>query len=393
MNKIRIAVVGLGRRSTWAVESLVADPRYQVVALVDTIPAHSNVIARQFKLTDVPQFTRIEDCLESVDLHAVAIFTSDGHHAEVVIPALGAGKYVFVEKPLDITHEKLDAIIAADAKAGGRTFVGFNLRYAPVYEKIHELIQSGAIGDVLTIQADEFYDGGRTYFRRWNRLRSVGGGLWITKSSHDFDLLYWMAGAAPKSIFATASLSYYKPRPGAAMYCRDCQFNNPRDCQDRWIAEDQVPSILELVRATEQAIGQKPDLCLFNSDKDTFDNGIATVDFVNGVRATYTVNVVAGFTNRRMRVSGTRGTLDGDLENATLTLTGRDPTRIEQFNLKAEGGHGGADGFVLSNFANFVAGQPAKIVPPKEAAVAVRMGLAATQSSDTGQVVSMAERV
>lgn len=389
MNKIRIAVVGLGRRSTWAVGSLAADPRFDVVALVDTIPAHSNTVSRLCNLAHVRTFTGIEECLESTDLHAVAVFTPDGNHAQVVIPALKAGKFVFVEKPLDITHDKLDAIIAADARAGGRTFVGFNLRYAPVYEKIHEMIQSGAIGDVLTIQADEFYDGGRTYFRRWNRLRSAGGGLWITKASHDFDLLYWMAGASPKTIYATAALNYYKPRPGAAMYCRDCQFNNPRDCQDRWIPQAQDPSILALVQATEQATGRKPDLCLFNSDKDTFDNGIATVVFDNDVRANYTVNVVAGFSNRRMRISGTRGTLDGDLEYAIVTFTGRDPTHIETFNLAAEGGHGGADGFVLDNFARFVAGQPAKIIPPKEAAIAVRMGLAATLSSDTGAVVAM----
>jgi predicted dehydrogenase len=389
MNKIRIAVVGLGRRSTWAVGWLASDPRFEVVALVDTLSARSNTIAKWFNLADVRTFTGIEECLKSVDLHAIAVFTPDGHHAEVVIPALKAGKFVFVEKPLEITHDKLDQIIAADAQAGGRTFVGFNLRYAPVYEKIHEMIRAGRIGDILTIQADEFYDGGRTYFRRWNRLRSVGGGLWITKSSHDFDLLYWMAGAAPKSIHATASLSYYKPRPDAAMYCRDCRFNNPRDCQDRWLPLVQVPAIVELDRITEQATGHKPDLCLFNSDKDTFDNGIATVEFENDIRATYTVNVVAGFTNRRMRISGTRGTIDGDLENAIVTVTYRDPTRVEQFNLAAEGGHGGADEFVLSNFAQFVAGQPAKIIPPTEAAVAVRMGLAATQSSDTGRIVSM----
>ena len=64
-----------------------------------------------------------------------------------------------------------------------------------------------AVGRVLTVQADEFYDGGRGYFRRWNRLRSEGGGLWLTKASHDFDLLYWLSGrTAPLDLDVHAQL-------------------------------------------------------------------------------------------------------------------------------------------------------------------------------------------
>lgn len=63
----------------------------------------------------------------------------------------------------------------------------------------------------------------------------------------------------------------------------------------------------------QSATGQRPDLCLFNSDGDTFDHGIATVHYENAIYATYTCNVISGFTDRRIRVSGTRGTLDGAL--------------------------------------------------------------------------------
>lgn len=328
----RIAVVGTGSRGAWAVGAIGACRALRLVALVDSTPARSELVAHEHKLHEVPHFEDLRTCLSEVDPHAVAVFTPDGSHADIVIPALDAGKWVFVEKPLEITVERCRAIEACDRRAGGRTFLGLNLRYAPVYVPLRELIDAGVLGRVLTIQADEFYDGGRTYFRRWNRWSSVSGGLWITKACHDFDLLYWMANAEPLTVHATAALTHYLPRAEAALYCRDCAI--AADCADRYDRFAPPGGLTaRLNDATERATGQLPDLCLYNSDKDqgAFDHGAATVHFANGVVATYTLNVVAGFTNRRMRISGTRATVDADLESGELVVRHRDPFRLERF--------------------------------------------------------------
>ena len=396
MFMIRVVVAGVGGRASWSVPTFDQSEDYELVGLVDKVRPVAELTASENGLTGIPIFEDIETCLDELPFDALAVSTPDGAHAEVVVPALREGKHVFVEKPLDITEPQLDAMIAADAEAGGRTFVGFNLRYAPLYVKVRELIQAGVLGRVLTIQADEFYDGGRTYFRRWNRLRQWGGGLWITKACHDFDLLYWLAGAAPVRVYADASLDYYKSRDDATLYCRDCALLD--DCPDRYEAAadpklaDEGGSLgYRLARVREQATGQKPDLCLFNSDKDTFDHGIATVTFANNVVGTYTVNVVAGFTDRRIRIGGTKATVEGHLESPTVRLIHRDPARREELELDlSDGGHGGGDAKILSAFAAFVRGEPVPFVAPEEAAVPVRMGLAATLSSDERRVVTMA---
>lgn len=186
---INVVVTGIGGRGSWAAKKLRAEPGFNLVALCEKNPGKLAFFQQQEGISDLPGFANFADCLTQIDFEAVVVTTPDGHHAEIVLPALAAGKYVFVEKPLEISVEKCRAIIDADAAAGGKTWVGFNLRFAPVYVKIKELIDRGVLGKILTIQADEFYDGGRTYFRRWNRLREVGGGLWITKACHDFDLL------------------------------------------------------------------------------------------------------------------------------------------------------------------------------------------------------------
>jgi predicted dehydrogenase len=134
----------------------------------------------------------------------------------------------------------------------------------------------------------------------------------------------------------------------------------------------------------------RPDLCLYNSDKDTFDHGIATVEFEGGLLATYTCNVVAGFTERRIRVAGTKGLIDGKLGGKELLLTLRDPTRVERIPLKTGGGHGGADDVLFQDFYAFTQGTREPKVRPAEAAVVVSIGLAARHSADTKRRIELA---
>lgn len=391
-DRTRVAVAGIGGRGSWAAKKLAKDDSYDLVALCDINIGKLSYFREKEGFVNTPGYASIAECLKSEELDAVVVTTHDSAHAEVVIPALEAGKYVFVEKPLDVTAEKCRAIVDADEKAGGRTFVGFNLRFAPVYAKIKSLIDGGAIGDVLTIQADEFYDGGRTYFRRWNRLREFGGGLWITKASHDFDLLYWLAGAEPISVYALARLDYYTPRNDATLHCRDCTRRD--SCHDGFYSMKRRRGIegklLSEIAAEHGA--PKPDLCLYNSDKDTFDHGIATVEFERGILATYTCNVVTGFTCRRIRVSGTKGTLDGELGGKSVFLRRRDPPETEEIILAAgSGGHGGADDSLYTHFHDFTKGRREPKVRPSEAMIPVLMGLGATRSGDEGRSVSMSE--
>jgi predicted dehydrogenase len=378
MKKTQVLIVGTGLRAGWFIKAIPKRRDAAIAALCDTVPGKAEDTAKRYGLGDVRIFNSVEKALAGVDCDAVFVLTPDGHHAEVMIPVLKAGKYVYCEKPLEITLPRCRRIMEADRKAGGKTFVGFNLRYAPLYEMVKQRIDAGDIGDVLTIQADEFYDGGRTYFRRWNRLRSEGGGLWITKASHDFDLISWFAGTRPLEAHAVAAKTHYRPKKGAARLCRDCRFQDDCfDCAPRHLRESDRNA--------------PRDMCLYNTESDTFDHGIATIKFERDIFATYTCNVVAGFTDRRIRVSGTKGTLDGNFEGDALWLRKRDPTWLAKISLSRDKrSHGGSDDRILEGFMDFVKGRAAPKCRPSEAALAVAIGLAATRSSDSGRVVKIA---
>ncbi|MHB9108815.1 MAG: Gfo/Idh/MocA family protein [Armatimonadota bacterium] len=396
MQPIRIMIVGCGYRSTWFSRALNDHPAYDLVALVDVLPEVARVLANDIDRSDLPVYAEVEEALDAVDVDAVVVATSDSEHTGPVLAALARGKYVYVEKPLALTLDDCKAMIEADEAAGHRTMVGFNLRFAPLYRHMHRLINEGAVGKVLTIQADEFYYGGRTYFRRWNRLRSFGGGLWITKASHDFDQLYWLAGSLPTRVSACARLTHYVPKPEAGIRCSECAIE--AKCPDSDLRMECAPLFREMQRVREAAGWPPADLCVFNAEKDTFDHGIAQVEFENDTLATYAVNVVSSFTDRRIRVAGEEGILEGRLSKENCFYWKRHEVdsfkEYEEIPLadpKTIGDmHGGGDQRILASFADFVHGNAASAVAPAEAAVAIALGLAATHSSDTGAAIELA---
>jgi predicted dehydrogenase len=383
--KKKLAFIGVGLRTFTFLEGIKkAQNECELVALCDLYPARMQFVIRKYGLHHVRTYTDYRVCMVESGCDAAMIFTPDGAHLEPAVAALRAGLHVFLEKPLEITRERCRTIIETDRAVGGKTYVGFNLRHAPVYRKLRELIEAGVAGGLLTIQADEFYDGGRTYFRRWNRLVAKSGGLWISKASHDFDILQWLAGAKPLSVQAQSALTHYVQKPEAGRYCRECPIE--QDCPDSYTRYKFLyPEINDFLEAAVAEGFPRPDLCLYNSDKDTFDHGMATVRFEGDLLATYTVNVVAGFTNRRIRVSGTKATLDGDLTTQEVVIRHRDPARKERLVVAEDtDGHGGADRFMLPDFLAFTRGERLPPVNTKEALLAVLMGLAARESCERG---------
>jgi len=389
---LRVGIVGLGSRGCYFADLTRAMPhRARVTALHDAYPPRAEA-ARDRYASEATVHDSIGALVNDPAVEAVIALTVDAAHPDVCIPALEAGKHVFCDKPMAITNEACDAVAAAARNAAGVFFLGFNLRHSPVYETAHELVARGDLGTVMTIEACEWYYGGRSYFRRWHRLRGTGGGLWLTKASHDFDLLNWFAGGRPVRVFASASLSHYRPKPEAGERCSDCPIAD--SCPDYWdvaplLAHD--PPDIRLTRRPPDA--PPPDLCLYNSDKETFDNAQALVEYDNDVRASLTVNVVASRSTRKMSVLGTKGSLELDLTKSLVVFTERHTNRQSVWDVShaTRGGHGGADPRQWDDFLEVCRTGRSPRTGVEEGRLAVRVGLAARESADTGRPVSLSD--
>jgi predicted dehydrogenase len=392
MTPVKTAIIGAGARTIAFCNFITENPdKVKLVALIDTNLEKANYLNELYKLKAQISDT-YEDILSSSDIEAVLISTPDHLHVTPAIAALKADKHVYIEKPLATTLEDCDKIIDASEHSTSVCYLGFNMRHSPIHEKICELVRQNKLGKITTIEANEWYYGGKTYFNRWNRFRKFGGGLWLTKACHDFDLITWIAGGRPRNIYAAAALSHYKPIPGAGPRCRDCIIKNT--CPDFYdifkpVEHPYYEKWRQLMLRMPQDGQLAPDICLFNSEKDTFDNGIALIEYENDIRASYTVNVLAARTTRQMRIVGTEGMVEADMETGIVTLTQRHTNAVNVYDIKNEiqGSHGGADDKILSDFFNICRNDGIPRSGLADGRLAVAISLAAQRSSDTGQPI------
>jgi predicted dehydrogenase len=394
MYPVNVAIIGAGARTIAFCKFLAENPQMAKLAvLVDTNTAKAEVLNAHFNC-NAKIAADYNAVINQKHIEAVIISTPDYAHVEPTVAALKAQKHVYLEKPLATTLQDCDTIIEAAKNSRSICYLGFNMRHSSVHEKIYHLVHDGVLGKITTIEANEWYYGGKTYFRRWNRLRKFGGGLWLTKACHDFDLITWIVGGNPSSIYATSSLSHYKPIKDAGPRCRDCALKNTcpdyydiNKPLDNWFDEAWRQIQLKMNQSGDLA----PDICLYNSDKDTFDNGIAVINYDNDIRATYTVNMLAARTTRQMRVVGTRAMVEADMENASITLTCRHTNEVTQFDLtnETQGSHGGADYKILSDFFKVCRNGGTPRSDLTDGRLAVQIALAATQSDDSGLPVKI----
>lgn len=398
---LRLAVAGMGLRGVSMTGSFLSGKfGIEVVALADRIQARAELTRDRYGLS-VPVYDDVETCLDEVAPQALAVYTPDVYHEAPAIAALQRDVHVYCEKPMSTTLAACDRIAEAAGQSKAVFYMGHNMRMSPYFNTIHEIIASGEIGEVLTIEMDEYYHGGRTYFRRWNRLKGIGGGLWITKSCHDFDMMAWLAGAEPVSVYATGDRRHFQPKAGAADRCRDCDLR--WDCDDYQAPRGLLvgdPNSDEQVRFWErwQQLGEGDgylpnDACLYRGDIETLEYGIATVRFESGTCATYTMNCVTTpqLSGRWAMILATRGALRADPLTQTLHVSyrGAKAPRTVDVSRLARGSHGGADQRAVEDFLRACRTGHPPVASCADGRRAVMMGLAAQKSMDDGAVVEL----
>ncbi len=139
-----------------------------------------------------------EALMANPEINAVAIVTRHNSHAALTAQALRAGKHVFVEKPLALTHEELSDVKAAHEESGKHLMVGFNRRFAPQVQTMKHLLTAvkAPKSFVMVMNA------GAIAADHWTQDPAVGGGRVIGEACHYIDLMRFLAGAPIVSVQA-----------------------------------------------------------------------------------------------------------------------------------------------------------------------------------------------
>lgn len=350
----RYAMVGTGHRGTgmWGKDLVTRySSELEFVGLCD-INGKRVEAGRKLIGVDCPTFTNFDEMLAKSKPDLLMVTTVDSTHHEFIINALSKGIDVITEKPMVTEATQAQAILDAEKKYNRKITVAFNYRYSPKHQKMKEILDSGEIGKITSVDFSWYLDvrHGADYFRRWHRLKSKGGSLWVHKATHHFDLVNWWLNADPVEVTAYGALNVYGNNGTfRGVNCRSCEHKSR--CPFYWdINKDQ--RLVKLYPECEDVDGYYRDGCVFRNDCDIYDTMSAIVKYSNGVNMSYSLNAHEPFEGYRIAFNGTKGRMEvRDYERQPWDAEWRTDVSVsinfgerKQVEIpKVEGGHGGGD--------------------------------------------------
>jgi predicted dehydrogenase len=406
--KIKMGIVGAGGRGVNTFGKIFAQQfhnKVEIAALADTNKIRAQA-AREELGVNADIFEDAEELCKRKDINTVVITSPDYLHEELCLTAFKYKKNVLVDKPLAITAKGCLKIIEASRSTKKLLYMGFNLRHSPVLKKLKQLCSCGAFGEIFAMRAVEYYDGGKTYMARWNRLKKFSGSLWIHKGSHDFDILNWLAGKArPYQVSCFANIFTLNDKhlpfeikkgikPGPT--CSECHYFDvcPDKIPDYRIEQQQSAGLACRMFGKDAALTDSyhKDVCIYLSKKDTHDNGMAIVEYNNGIIAMHSECFVTPITNRIYSIDGTKAHCDVDLDNYSISLIERwNCTRNDIKVQQTGGGHGGADPAMCAEFIRCLEQNIKPSASGIDGAWSVAIGEACEKSKKERRIVKISE--
>ena len=357
--KRRYAIVGTGERasSMWGRDLVqkYADV-LEFVGLCDINPKRA-AAAREVMGVDCPTYSNFDEMMDRSKPDLLMVTTVDYFHRDYIVKGLERGVDVMTEKPMTTHEDMCQEILDAERRAKKKIVVTFNYRYAPKHQKIKEILMSGELGRVLSVDFSWYLDTshGADYFRRWHRLVKGGGSLWVHKATHHFDLINWWLGADPVEVAAQGSLEVYGGKgPFRHTHCRPCPYKSKcRFYYDMTKNERRM----KLYASAEDVDNYHRDGCVYREDVDIYDSMAATIKYSNGVHMSYSLNAHMPIEGYRLAFNCELGRLevrdyerqpwpvaeDNEMYVIKSGPTGGNGTRRKIEIPKAVGGHGGGD--------------------------------------------------
>lgn len=414
---LKLACIGCGARAqTYTALAAKQPDRFQIVAGADPVVERVEKVRRISGRDDFRGFSNAEALLSAGKIADVMIVaTQDNSHYANCKGALRLGYDVLLEKPISTTAAQVLEIERLAEQANRRVMVCFVLRFAAFYRKVKEIIQSGALGEIVSIQANEGVN-------PWHQAHSFVRGHWsvvgqsspmiISKCCHDTDIVHWLVGRRCTRIASFGSLEFFRAErapAGVPARCTDgcpvgdtCAYNALRYTTDRrfpWLPmvfdraqEAGVEEIVTWLRTSPWG------RCVYRCDNDAVDRQVLAMEFEGGITGTFTMTAFA--TGRHVEICGTQGVLKGGESyrqqfGTHLILLPHEGEPV-RYTVHAEDGgyelHGGGDaGLVNALYAEMTKPPGAPLAAGLESTVHSHLiGFAAEEARLTGRTINLA---
>lgn len=370
MKKLKVIVIGGGNRGGTYTDYMTHMPeKYEVVAVAEPRDSRREYIQSKHNIPDNMCFTDYKPLLALGKIADIALIaTMDRQHFEPAMMAIDLGYDLLLEKPITPTPEECIALTRHANEKGVKVVICTVLRYTFLFDKIKEIIDSGRLGKVMSINHEEcveFVHQSHSFVRgNWHNSEESSFML-LQKSCHDMDILQWLIGKKCKKVQSFGSLSYFKREnapEGAPERCLEgcpvgdtCPYNAVKlylEESSNWFRS----AATKLVKSSDEDV--KKSLmesnygkCVFKCNNDVVDHQTVNMLFEDDVTVTFTMNAFNSG-GRYINVYGTKGEL-------RAALKGDSPIRIydpvtketEEIPCNATdgilGGHGGGDAGII----------------------------------------------
>lgn len=353
MKKLRAVILGAGYRGRAYAEYAKDHPdQLEIVGVAD--PEQAEVIP-------APRYWKDwRDCLEDrPEADIVVIAMPDALHHDSAIAALKAGYHLLLEKPIASTAEQCREVIECALAEKRLVIIGHVLRYTAYYAHIKALIDSGELGEVVSISHQEsagFWKVAHSYVRgNWANSKKSSP-IILAKCSHDFDLFVWWIGRKCRRVSSFGSIKLFRKEnmpKGAACRCVDCPPAIRGNCvwsaQNMYLDHDELKYLFaDRSDAAMQKLIEETEYgkCVYCSDNDVPDHQTVTMEFEGGATVSH---VMTGFTEKNIRttrIALTRGEIVGDGENLDICRFDGNPVETgvpHAYRIPNRSRHGGGD--------------------------------------------------
>ncbi len=361
--RYRIALIGAGLNGRGHIKSAGIEGNSRIVGLYDphtgSVTAGIEAARRYWPDQEPKVYPSIDDAVADSEVDGFMIATPNYTHREVLERVAGAGKPIFLEKPMATTIEDSAAMVRLQRETGVPIQVGLQYRFKTIYvEAIHEALKRRVLGNIKTLSIREHRIPFLDKVEQWNKFSKYSGGTLVEKCCHYFDLFNLFAEARPKRVIASGS---------RAVNYDGFDYRGER--------------------------------------ADIVDNASVIVEYENGIRATFDLCMFVPLFFEELVICGDGGRLRAFEQEDSLNDTGLQ-VGLEVYRGEGapswkseprysgavrETGHSGSDFYAHRIFMELLGGKDEHAPTVEEGYWSAVVGCAAEQSVRTGQPVEIDE--
>jgi predicted dehydrogenase len=412
MRPVELVMVGAGNRGYLAYGAFAErNPQEaRFVAVAEPDDARRARFANAHRIPAERQFRSWEDIAGRPQLAPALInATLEPSHRASTLALLAAGYDMLLEKPIATTPGECLEIATAAESQSRLLQIAHVLRYAPFFVALREIITSGRLGDIVSVDWREnvvYWHFAHSYIRgNWGNTARAGPMI-LTKCCHDLDLLVWLFGRC-EWLSSSGSLTHFTREavgPEIPDRCTDgcpiaeaCPYFAPRVYLDR-LRENPASFAVAAVTLDRTPEGVMRALetgpygrCVYRSDNDAVDHQVVLMRFVGGLSISLTMQGSSHVEGRTVRIDGTRGTLLANESRGEFEIHDHRTTNTERIaRPRGVGAHGGGDDGLMRAFVGAIRGERgAMLTSVREAVASHLMAFAAERARVTGEAVDL----